>query len=69
MPKLADYLTVKEAAKYLGVCPNTLRNWGLADKIKERRHPINNYRLYRKSELDRLLSQTEKVRAVRRVPR
>jgi len=26
MPKLSTYLTIKEAAEYLGVSPNTLRN-------------------------------------------
>jgi hypothetical protein len=26
MSKLDEYLTIKEAAEYLGVCSNTLRN-------------------------------------------
>ena len=61
--KLDGYLRIKEAAEYLGVSPNTLRNWGRLEKITEHRHPVNNYRLYKKSELDRLLRATEKSRA------
>ena len=59
MGKLDAYMTVAEAAEYLGVSPNTLRNWGRDGKIKERRHPLNSYRLYKKSELDRLISRIE----------
>ena len=50
-----DYLTVSEAAEYLGVSPSTLRNWDKADKLKSYRHPLNNYRLYKKQDLDKLL--------------
>jgi DNA (cytosine-5)-methyltransferase 1 len=63
MEKLDDYLRIKEAAEYLGVSPNTLRNWGRDGKITDYRHPMNNYRLYKKSDLTRLLRQTEKPRA------
>jgi excisionase family DNA binding protein len=63
MKKLDGYLRIKEAAAYLGVSPNTLRNWGRSGKITEHRHPVNNYRLYKKSELDRILRETEKSRA------
>lgn len=31
--KLSDYLRISEAAEYLGVSPNTLRNWVNAGKI------------------------------------
>lgn len=60
MWKLDGYLRVKEAAAYIGVSPNTLRNWGKAGRIEEHRHPVNNYRLYKKSDLERLLNETEK---------
>ena len=59
MPKLDEYLTIKEAAEFLGVSMNTLRNWGRDAKIAERRHAVNNYRLYKKSDLEKLLRQTE----------
>ena len=55
MTKLNEYLTIKEAAEYLGVSPNTLRNWGNAGKVTEHRHPVNHYRLYREADLGKLL--------------
>lgn len=62
MEKLDDYFRIKEAAEYLGVVPNTLRNWGRDGKITEYRHPMNNYRLYKKADLDRLLRKAQKSR-------
>ena len=59
MLKDEGYVRVKEAAKILGVSPNTVRAWGAAGKIKEHRHPANNYRLYRRTELERLVKQVE----------
>ena len=55
MEKLDEYLRIKEAAEYLGVSPNTLRNWGRDGRIIEHRHPVNNYRLYKKDDLTQLL--------------
>ena len=60
MPKVDEYLTVKEAAEYLGVSPNTLRNWGRGGKITERRNPMNGYRIYKRADLDRLLETIER---------
>lgn len=60
MGKLREYMTIKEAAAYLGVAPNTLRNWGASGKLKERRHPMNGYRLYTKAELDRLVQRVKR---------
>jgi len=45
----SEYVTVKDAAEMLGISPNTLRSWGASGAIVEYRHPVNNYRLYRKS--------------------
>ena len=55
MAKLDSFLTVREAAEHLGVSSNTIRNWGRDGKIKEHRHPINNYRLFKAVDLDKLL--------------
>ena len=41
-----DYLTVKEASQILGVNPETLRRWDNSGKLKTKRHPMNNYRIY-----------------------
>ena len=54
---LADYLTVGEAAKALGVSKSTLRNWDKAGKLKPYRHPVNGYRLYSRKEIEELLKQ------------
>lgn len=54
---IADYLSVSEAAKYLGVSSSTLRNWDQSGTFPATRHPINNYRLYRKADLEGLLTR------------
>ncbi len=69
MPKLDEYLQIAEAAEYLGVCQNTLRNWGAAGKVIEYRHPVNNYRLYKTKDLDRLMKKVEKQQPKKRKPR
>ena len=55
----SEFLTVKEAAEFLGVSPNTLRSWGAAKKIVEYRHAVNNYRLYRRTDLEELRYKLE----------
>jgi excisionase family DNA binding protein len=55
-----SYVRVKQAAEMLGVCPNTIRVWGMAGKIPEYRHPVNNYRLFKRSDLDRLLKKLDR---------
>ena len=52
---LNAYLTVGEAASFLGVSTTTLRNWDRSGKLKAHRHPINGYRLYRREDLEALL--------------
>jgi excisionase family DNA binding protein len=55
-PNLGEYLTVKEAAQFLGVSPETLRNWDHTGKFKALRHPVNGYRLYLRERLETLLT-------------
>ena len=52
----SKYLGVTEAAKYLGVSPNTLRNWEDAGMISPARTPTN-ARRYTKAELDAILTR------------
>lgn len=59
LKNLADYLTVGEAAKILGVSRSTMRNWDKAGKLNPCRHPVNGYRLYDRNELTALLKQVE----------
>ncbi|MDZ4656523.1 MAG: helix-turn-helix domain-containing protein [Bythopirellula sp.] len=62
MLQTQGYITVKEAAALLDVSPNTVRAWGESGQIPEYRHPINNYRLYRRKELEAI---NRKVKVVR----
>ena len=57
------YLQVKDAAALLGVSPNTIRAWGAEGKVPEYRHPVNNYRLYKRTELERILADVEESRS------
>ena len=50
----AKFLTVKETAETLGVSPNTVRAWGASGKLPEYRHPVNNYRLFKENDVERL---------------
>ena len=58
MPKVInmqdELITIKKAAEILRVHPDTLRRWDNIGKLKTRRHPINNYRVYRLKELKKL---------------
>lgn len=53
------YLTIKDAAEFLGVSKMTLRRWDNAGKLKSKRHPMNNYRIYKKSSLELFLEKME----------
>lgn len=57
MKSFQEYLTVKQAAKVLGVAPITLRRWDNTGRLESRRHPINGYRLYDRTSLNRLLEK------------
>lgn len=61
MEKLSDYLLISEAAEHLGVSPNTLRNWVNAGKISAIRHPVNDYRLFKREYLDDVLKRLAKA--------
>jgi DNA (cytosine-5)-methyltransferase 1 len=57
-----EYVRIKQAASMLGLSPNTVRKWGALGKIPEFRHPVNTYRLYRLSDLEKLIAKVEKSR-------
>ncbi len=61
MENLKVFMRISDAAEYLGVSPNTLRNWENAGKIAAHRHPVNGYRLFRREELDSVLQQVQQV--------
>jgi len=63
MTNFKGYVKVREAAEVLGVSVMTLHRWDAQGKLKPRRHPFNNYRLYRKTDLERLLKKLDKTRS------
>lgn len=53
------YFSIKEAAEILGVSPLTLRNWDKNGKFPASRHPMNNYRVYKYSNLRKIIDDIE----------
>jgi excisionase family DNA binding protein len=53
------YISVKEVSKLLGVTPLTLRNWDNAGKLVALRNPLNNYRIYKKEDIDYFIRKIE----------
>ena len=49
------YITIKQAAKILGVSPLTLRNWDNSGKFPAGRHPISNYRVYKVEDIEQII--------------
>ena len=48
-------MLISDAAELLGVTPNTLRNWEKSGKLTPKKHPFNNYRIYIKEDLEKVL--------------
>lgn len=57
--KFKDFMTIKEAAEFLGVTTTTLRAWTNKNKIPTIRNPISRYRLYKKEDLDVVLKSIQ----------
>ena len=56
-----EFITIKQAAKILGVHPITLRRWDKNGKLQAVRHRFNGYRLYIKKDVEKLAAKiTEK---------
>lgn len=53
------YFNVSEAAKLLGVSPETMRRWDKSGKFESVRHPINNYRVYSEESLVSLVKEIQ----------
>ena len=60
MDKLTEYLHTAAAAEYLGVAHNTIRKWAARGEIPMHRNPANGYRLFKRSDLDKLLKKAAK---------
>ncbi len=57
--KVSDYLMINDAAEYIGVSANTLRNWERAGKFRPMRNSRSGYRLYKREDLDAVLNGIE----------
>ena len=57
--RLDEFVTVKEASEFLGLSPNTLRNWHRNRKFPVHRKPLNGYRLFKKTDLQDLLQRID----------
>ncbi len=53
-------ITIQDAAKILGVNPETLRRWDRKGKYAAKRHPINGYRLYNEKDINALMGKIQK---------
>jgi excisionase family DNA binding protein len=60
MTKLSDYVHTAAAAEYLGVAQNTLRKWAARGDLPMHRNPVNGYRLFKRTDLDKLLKKVAK---------
>ena len=54
-----NYYTLSEASNILGVCKETLRRWDRSGKLTASREPMGNYRIYKKEDVNALLSPFE----------
>lgn len=60
------YITIKQAAAILEVSPLTLRNWDKNGKLKAHRHPMNNYRVYKIEDLEKVIHEIESNAGLRK---
>lgn len=59
--KFNEYMKIHEAARFVGVTPNTLRNWDNSGKLKGYRSGFSNYRLYKKTDLIDILNSIRPI--------
>jgi excisionase family DNA binding protein len=53
-------VTVREAAEMFNVSIQTIRRWDKSGKLKSLRHPMNNYRLYRLVDIQKIAERIGK---------
>jgi DNA-binding transcriptional MerR regulator len=57
---MKGYLKILEASEFLGVTAQTLRNWDNAGKLNPTATRMNNYRMYKKADLEKLLKRVRR---------
>lgn len=60
MSESSKLISIQKAAALLGVTPLTLRNWDKKGKLTAKRHPLNNYRVYLREDIERLIEEIGK---------
>jgi len=65
-PMAKLYITIKQASRILEVSPLTLRNWDKNGKLKAHRHPMNNYRVYKIEDLEKVIHEIENNAGLRK---
>ncbi len=56
---MANFITIKDVARILGVSKITLRNWDKNGNLKAHRHPFNNYRMYKLEDVEKVIDMIE----------
>lgn len=69
MSDQSKLITIRQAATMLGVTPLTLRNWDNNGKFRALRHPINNYRVYHREDVEKLISEIRVNEKPRKTPK
>ncbi len=64
-----QYITIRQASKILNVSPLTLRNWDKNGKLRAHRHPMNNYRVYKIEDLEKVIIDIETGTGAPRTPK
>ena len=59
MPTPPEFLLVSDAANQLGVAIQTVRNWIKAGKLPAKRHPVNQYRMILRADIEALARQIQ----------
>lgn len=56
--KINEYINSREAAEFIGVHQNTLKNWAKKGKLTFYNHPLNSkWYMFKKADLEELLSK------------
>lgn len=58
---MENYFTIGQAAKKIGVSPETLRRWDKTGKFPSQRHPINNYRVYTNEQITSVTREFQQI--------
>ena len=69
METQSKLITIKEAADMLGVTALTLRNWDKSGKLQALRHPLNNYRVYKRADIEALIEKISTNTGPSRTPK